>query len=107
ADCNLRGGAETRQQAIAIGRLGREVDECLFGLLMLALVGQFDGPVEGPTGLGRLLGFNVLVTAPSSDRRNDENRGRYNVDRVLIPQLLELLATDLLVYFIIEFRHLR
>ena len=66
---------------------------------MLALLGQLDGLVEGRAGLGGLLGLEILVAAPAADGGDDQDRGRDDVDRILVPQLLELLAT----YFLVDF----
>src|SRR6202042_1124211 len=73
---------------------------------MLVLLGQLKGGIKGCPGRCRLLGFQILITAPAGDGGNDQERGGYDIDRVLVPQLLELLAADLLVYLIKKFRHL-
>ena len=67
---------------------------------MLILVGKFRGLVEQGPRLGRLLGFQVLVAAPAADRGDDQERAGDDIDRVLVPQLLELVATDILVNFV-------
>ena len=67
---------------------------------MLVLIGEFRSAVEGGAGLSRLLGFQVLVATPAAHARDDQDRQRNHVDRVLVPQLLELLPTYFLVYFI-------
>jgi len=67
---------------------------------MLVLLGEIDGGIEGATGLGRLLCFQILITAPAADRGNDQQRPGDDMDRIPVPQLLELIAADLLVDFV-------
>ncbi|MHC2241820.1 hypothetical protein ACVJH7_001127 [Bradyrhizobium elkanii] len=67
---------------------------------MLVLIGQFDGAVERRAGLGGLPGLEILVAAPATDARNDQDRQGDDKERVLVPQLLELIATDFLVDFV-------
>ncbi len=67
---------------------------------MLVLVCKLRRAVERRAGLGGLLGFQVLVAAPAAHARDDHDRQRNKVDRVLVPQLLELFPTYFLVYFI-------
>src|SRR4051812_38712075 len=74
---------------------------------MLVLFGELDRLVEGNTRFGRLLGLQILVAAPAADPGNDQQRAGDDVDRILVPQLLELVATYFLVYFIKYFRHLK
>ena len=62
--------------------------------------GQFHGLVEGGTGLGGLLGLEVLIAAPAAHPGNDQEREGDDVDRILLPQLFELIATYILVDFI-------
>ena len=71
-----------------------------FGLGMLALLGEFRRLVEGRTGLGRLLGLQILIAAPAADRRDDQQRAGDDIDRILVPQLFELVATYVFVDFI-------
>ena len=92
--------AQPRQHAIARRRFRREVVEGRFRLGMLVLLGELDGLVEGRTGLGRLLRLQILVAAPAADPGDDQQRAGDDVDRILVPQLLELVATDFLVDFI-------
>ena len=66
---------------------------------MLVLLGEFNRPVERGTRLGGLLGLDILVAAPAADRGDDQQGPRDDVDRVLVPQLLELIAT----YFLVDF----
>ncbi len=67
---------------------------------MLVLLGELDGLVEGRTGLGRLLGLQILIAAPAADRGDDQQRAGDDKERILIPQLFELVATDILVDFV-------
>jgi len=67
---------------------------------MLVLFGKLDSLVEGGSRLGGLLGFEILVAAPAADAGDDQKRDRDDVDRILVPQLFELVPTYLLVYFI-------
>ena len=67
---------------------------------MLVLIGKFHGTIEGGAGLGGLLGFQVLVAAPAAHGGDDQDCQGNNVDGVLVPQLLELIATYFLIYFI-------
>jgi hypothetical protein len=41
-----------------------------------------------------------LVAAPTADGGNDQNHAGNDIKRVSVPQLFELIATDLLVDFI-------
>jgi hypothetical protein len=66
---------------------------------MLVLFGKLHRLVEGFAGLGRLLGLQILVAAPAAHRGDDQKRRADDVDRIFIPQLLELLAT----YFLVDF----
>jgi len=61
---------------------------------------KLDGLVERSPRLGRLLGFQILVAAPAAHGGDDQNQAGNDIKRVLVPQLFELIATDLLVYFI-------
>ena len=67
---------------------------------MLVLFGKLDRLVERSSRLSRLFGFQVLVAAPAAHRGDDQNSERDDVDRISVPQLFELIATYLLVYFI-------
>jgi hypothetical protein len=64
---------------------------------VLVLLGEFDGLVKGRAGLGRLLGLQILIAAPAAYRGDDQERAGDDIDRLLVPQLLELVATDILV----------
>jgi len=97
---DLAGQPEPRQDPVAGRRLGGEISKGGLGLGMLVLLGQFRGPVEGGAGLGGLPGFQVLIATPATDAGNDQDRQRDDVERVLVPQLLELLPTDFLVEFV-------
>ena len=55
---------------------------------------------EGGAGLGCLLRLQVLVAAPAAARGDDQKRQRDDVDRILVPQLFELLAADVFVNFV-------
>jgi hypothetical protein len=67
---------------------------------MLVLLGEIDGRIESRARLGRLLCLQILVPAPATDRGDDQKRSRDDIDRILVPQLFELFAADLLVYFV-------
>jgi len=67
---------------------------------MLVLLGQFGCAVERRAGLGGLLALEILVAAPATDARDDQERQGDDQERVPVPQLLELIATDILVDFI-------
>jgi len=41
-----------------------------------------------------------LVAAPAAHGGDDQDRHGDNIERVLVPELLELLTADFLVYFI-------
>ena len=66
---------------------------------MLVLFGELGGLVEGRARLGGLLGLQILVATPAAHRGNDQQRAGDDKDRILVPQLLELLAT----YFLVDF----
>ena len=57
------------------------------------------GIVEGCAGLGGLLGLEILVAAPAADGSHDQHHQGDEIDRILVPQLLELFAT----YFLVDF----
>ena len=93
-------GAESRQHAIS-GWSGRgQIRESRLGLHMLILLGKLRGLVECRSGLGRLFGFQILIAAPATDRGDDQDRAGDNQNRILLPQLLELFATQILIDFI-------
>ena len=93
------GGAESRQHPVAAGRRGRELGKGRLRLGVLVLFGKLDCLVEGITRLSRLLGLQILIAAPAADRSDDQKGRGDNVDRILVPQLLKLLAT----YFLVDF----
>src|SRR5258705_1165436 len=97
---DFRGGAQPRQHAISRRRLCSQVGKGRFGLGMLVLFGELDGLVERSPGFGRLLRFEVLVATPTAHRGDDQQRAGNDIDRILVPQLFEPLATYLFVYFI-------
>ena len=66
---------------------------------MLVLLGKLDGLVEDHTRLGGLLGLEILVATPATDAGNDQQGAGNDVDRILVPQLFELIAT----YFLVDF----
>ena len=94
------GHAQPRQHAIAGRRLGGEIGEGGFGLRMLVGFRKLDGLVERSARFGRLLGLHIFVATPAADGSDDQNHRGNDIKRVSVPQLLELIATDLLVYFI-------
>ena len=96
----FRGGAQPRQHAVARRRLGGQIGKGGFRLGMLVLLGEFDGLVEGSAGLGGLLGLQILIAAPAAHGGDDQERHGDDIDRILVPQLLELVATDVLVDFV-------
>jgi len=67
---------------------------------MLVLLGEVEGGVKGPAGLGSLLRFQILVAAPAADCGDDQDRTGDEMNRIAVPQLLELIAADLLVNFV-------
>jgi hypothetical protein len=67
---------------------------------VLVLLGKLDRLVEDIAGFGGLLGFEILVAAPATNGGDDQDRDGDNIERVIVPELLELLAADFLVYFI-------
>jgi len=97
---HLGGETKPRQQAIAVGTVRHEIGKRRLGFAVLVLLGQFDRLVEGIARLGRLLGLEILIAAPATDGGDDQERHSDDKDRVLVPELLELLAADFLVYFI-------
>jgi hypothetical protein len=97
---HFRGEAKSRQQAIAVWRFRHEIGERGLGLAVLVLLGELDRLVEGIAGFRGLLGLQILIAAPAADGGDDQDRHGDNIERVLVPELLELLAADFLVYFI-------
>ncbi len=67
---------------------------------MLVLFGELGGLVEGRSGLGGLLGFQILIATPAAHRGDDQKRACDDQNRILVPDLLELVATYILVDFI-------
>jgi hypothetical protein len=67
---------------------------------MFVLLGQIESGIKGCSGLCGLLGFQILIPAPAGDGGDDQERRSDDIDRVSVPQLLELLPTDFLVDFI-------
>jgi hypothetical protein len=67
---------------------------------VLVLLGKLDRLVEGVAGFGALLGLQILIAAPATDGSDDQDRHGDKIERVLVPELLELLAADFLIYFI-------
>jgi hypothetical protein len=61
---------------------------------------KLDGLVERSPRLGCLLGLQILVATPAAHGGDDQNHAGDDIKRVSVPQLFELIATDLLVYFI-------
>jgi len=55
---------------------------------------------EGGTGLGRLFRLQILIATPAAHRGDDQQRAGDDIDRILVPQLLELIATDVFVNFV-------
>src|SRR5215470_15210265 len=100
AIADLRCEAESSQHAVAGWRLRSELRKRRFRLSVLALFGELHGLVEGVPGLRGLLRFKILIAAPATHRGDDQKRSGNDVDRILFPQLLELLPTDFLVDFI-------
>jgi len=64
------------------------------------LLGEVEGGIKGLAGLGSLLRFQILVTAPTADCGDDQDRAGNEMNRIAVPQLLELIAADLLVNFV-------
>jgi hypothetical protein len=98
--CNFAGRTQTRQHAVAGGSGGRDLVESRFGFRVLGLLDKLDRGVKSGARLGGLLGFQILVASPAGDGGNDQNGGRDDLERVLVPELLELLPADFLVDFI-------
>ena len=98
--CDFRRGAQPRQHAIPRRRARSQAGKGRLGLGMLALLGELDSLVEGRTGLGRLLCLQILITAPAAHRGDDQQRAGDDVDRILVPQLFELVPTYVFVDFI-------
>jgi hypothetical protein len=73
---------------------------------MLVGFGELRSLVKGRTGLGRLLSLEILVATPATHRGDDQDRSRDDVDRIFVPQLLELVPTYVFVDFIKYLRHL-
>jgi hypothetical protein len=67
---------------------------------VLVLFRKLDRLVESVPRLGGLLRFGISVEAIAADRRDDQQGRDDDEDRILVPQLLELLATYLFVDFI-------
>src|ERR1700676_3128800 len=93
-------GAQPRQHAVSRRRLRGQIGKRSFRLGVLVLLGELDGLVEGSTSLGRLLGLQILIATPAADRGDDQERAGDDIERILVPQLLELVATHILVDFI-------
>ena len=67
---------------------------------MLVLLGKLDGLVERHPGLGRLLRLQVLIAAPGAYRGDNQKRAGNDIDRILVPQLFELVPAYVFVDFI-------
>src|SRR5258705_112286 len=92
--------AQPRQNAIPRRRLRSQVGKGSFSFGMLVLLGELDGLVECSSGFRRPLRFQVLVATPAAHGGDDQQRAGNDIDRILVPQLFEPLATYLFVDFI-------
>ena len=97
---DFRRQTQPRQHAVSERRFRRQIGKRRFGLGVLVRVRKLRGLVEGSPRLGRLLGFQVLVATPAAHRGDDQDRAGDDENGILFPQLLELIATDILVDFI-------
>ena len=89
---------EPRERRIAAMAAFRDPGESRPCLVRLALCGEVDGAdVLGARGPG-LLELPVLPALDAADRGDDADAGREHVGAEAVPQLLDLLAADLLVH---------
>ncbi len=102
----LRSGTQPRQPAVALGAVCGDPGKGSLGFGAPALIGQGNRGLESRSGLGGLLRLEILIAAPAADGGDDQNRPGNNEDRITLPKLLELLAAQIIVYFIKYFRPL-
>ena len=95
----FRGGAKSRQIAISGRRGRRQFGEGRFGFGRLVLIGQPRRRLEGRTGHCGLLGLEILISAPAANGGNDQDSRGDDQRGIAVPNLLELLAAQLLINF--------
>jgi hypothetical protein len=96
----FRCDTQPRQHAITRWRPGGEFGKGGFRFAMLVGFRKLGGLVERSASLGGFLRLQILVATPAAHRGDDQQRTGNDIDRVVVPQLLELIATYVLVDFI-------